>query len=159
MARRLIPQVFEVSAVDKGAGRNCKIVLRKRDEDMPMHTETTTFAKALENVQYAEHEQAFAKQHFGSLANFHKVGPGALVAALKTRDYLARQAEDVAKRDAALIAMTKADGPMSPEDLVAEAQARSDEYHKLGKPRRPLQAFIDQVIAEVNGRNPKPVSP
>jgi hypothetical protein len=34
MARRLIPQVFEVSAVDKGAGRNCKIVLRKREDTM-----------------------------------------------------------------------------------------------------------------------------
>jgi hypothetical protein len=37
MPRRLIPQVFEVSAVDKGAGRNCKIVLRKRDEENLMH--------------------------------------------------------------------------------------------------------------------------
>jgi hypothetical protein len=55
--------------------------------------------------------------------------------------------------------MTKADGPMSPEDLYDEAKERHDEYQKLGKPKRSLQSFIDDVIAEANGRNPKPISP
>lgn len=32
MPRRLTPQIFEVSAVDKGAGHDCRISLRKREE-------------------------------------------------------------------------------------------------------------------------------
>jgi hypothetical protein len=150
----------EVSLVSRAANPLAKVAFTKRDrEDRPMQTETTTFAKALENVRYAKDEDSFAKNNYGNLAKFHKDGPGALVAAVYTRDYLARQAESVAKRDAEMIAMTKADGPMSPEQLVDEATERHAEYHKLGKPKRPLQAFIDDVIAEANGRNPKPVSP
>jgi hypothetical protein len=147
----------EVSLVSRAANPLAKVAIIK-SEDRPMQTDT--FQKALAVVKYAEDEQEYAKRNFGSLAKFHKDGPGALVAALKVRHDLVQQAEDLAKRDRELIAMTKADGPMSPEELYAEAKDRHDEYQKLGsKPKRSLQSFINDVIDEANGRNPKPISP
>jgi hypothetical protein len=148
----------EVSLVSRAANPLAKVAIIKRDrEDRPMQTET--FAKALANVQYAEDEQEFAKRNHGDLATFHKDGCGALVAAIYTRGYLKQQAEDVAKRDREMIATTKADGPMSPEELMAEADGRYTAYHKLGKPKRSLQSFVDDVVAEASGRAPKPISP
>jgi hypothetical protein len=164
-ARRLTNlAISEVSSCVAGAGRGVNVKLIKRES--PVQTEPTTFQKALAVVKYAEDELEYAKRNFGNLATFHKngqvagyAGTGATVAALKVRSDLVEQAAYIAKRDRWLIAMTKAAGPLSPEELMAEAKQREIEYHKLGKPQRSLQSFIDDVIAEANGRNPKPVSP
>jgi hypothetical protein len=165
-ARRLMNVVVdEVSSVSSGAGRGVTVQYMKGDS-MQIEPTFTTFEKALAVVKYAVDEREYAKRNHGDLATFHKhgrvagyAGTGATVAALKVRSDLVQQAEDVAKRSREQIAMTKADGPMSPEELMEEATERHVDYHKLGKPKRPLQAFIDDVIAEANGRNPTPAKP